>query len=179
MDCMAEKQEDRHKGRIEWNLRKQEGDADIELMNEEFIRMLQVNLDALKVEMATFDQNRKFVDKATLEKLRVIGALLSDASDTRIKLARAAKLLAQTLTPEQRLDEVVKLVRAMPGEARRLFINRLLTAHKQAAEKNVQHQNKKQIETAVERMRKAIQPEHLAPLEDSGDLVGGEDDLDT
>lgn len=176
---MPDSTEDKHKGRIEWNLRKQQADADVELMNDELLRMIRVGMDQLKVEMATFDQNRKFVDKATIEKMRVLAALLNDASDTKIKLARAAKLLSQTLTPEQRLEEVIKLVGAMPGEARSAFITRLINAHRTAADKNTQHQNKKQIETAVERMKRAVgalPAERLAPLEDSEDLV---DDLDT
>lgn len=130
--------------------------TDLENMLEDYTKMVRTTMDQLKTEMLTVDPQQKFADRQVVEKMKALGTMLESAGDLKIKLARASKMLASVLTPEQRVEETFKYILTLPGEQRRRLINRLVDGHEEQAGLHKWHRNPAQLKTAMDKIREVV-----------------------
>lgn len=138
------------------NEMKAEQAADLDLMNDEFMGMLRMTLAQVKTELATTVPDGRFADRQVVEKLKALGVMLDSAGSLKIKLAKAAALLGKTLTPEQRLAETLRYIRALPVAKRAEIIRSLAYDHEDQKKKAGIFNEGQKPATAVSRILDAV-----------------------
>jgi len=90
---------------------------------ERCINMLHVILDTLEAEIA-FAQNLPSpgIPKGALTQMKEACAVLNSLTDSKVRLDKSAKLLADAMTPEEELEAVRSFIRGMDAKQRTTFL---------------------------------------------------------
>lgn len=122
---------DRHSAAARQQLRDRH--ADLEDLLAQQVSLIEFAQGALVAEMtAGAGAARESISRDQVVKLREVTAALRAAGDTRINLAKAAKLLASTMTPDEVLAAARARIMAIPVEERGDYIERMLRDHRDA-----------------------------------------------
>lgn len=98
---------------------------------EKFVKLVALQLEALTNEASEglSPSSPAVASAEVLRKLKDLGATFNSATDAKVRLAKAADLIAKTMTPEQELTALRTVLRAMPQIARADFLREEIAWH--------------------------------------------------
>jgi len=98
---------------------------------ERFEKLIALQLEALTNEAADALQptSPRIAGAEVLKKLKDLGATLNSATDAKIRLAKAQKLLSESMTPEQEAQALRTVLRSMPRNDRADWLRKEIAYH--------------------------------------------------
>jgi hypothetical protein len=98
---------------------------------ERFVKLIALQLEGLTNEAADAlnPSSPAIASAETLRKLKDLGATFNSATDAKVRLAKAQELVSKMLTPEQELEAMRKILRAMPQAARSEWLREEIAWH--------------------------------------------------